>query len=461
MPETLTATELQDWLKSALTKRDEAQAQNVKTLVGEAVAKFDTNLVELSKRVDDIDGALRKGAAKEFGDEVERGASGIADVISRDYGVDGMSEEKLEGFAEKFNLSAAVAGHARGWPRHLQRQHQGEWLLTQMSTEAFESGDMRHFQRAQSAEVDTAGGFAVPSVHMTNSLIPALEARVIAFALGAQTEDGFQGSPVEWPRIDATPDAQWSGEMESLDDQSFRMGQMKLTPHGLSCLIPLANRLLRLAPNMRNPIQGMMTRSLGRKLDLAILKGTGANGQPVGMTNTPGINSESWSSFDPGDASTIQNTSNLLDQMIGKIEDADAYEGRMGWAMSPAAKRALLRTKTTEGSPVFFNSKLVGSTQNGEAGAGTGRGPITGEFYGHAYATSTQLAGSTAADLILANWETVMVGYFAPVIIATSTEAGTAFQKNQTWIKAYTEVDVGIQHPAAICIANSFDSTAT
>jgi HK97 family phage major capsid protein len=446
----LTLETLETWIRDTLSARDAATETKLKSLVASAVADTGATVAQLAKRFDDLDAALRRDpTVKAFGEQLEKRAGSIADAIGEEYGVGGVTEQKLADYGEKFDLSKAIVGHLKRWPKHLQRQWPGEFLLTSMATE-----------KAQQAEVDTAGGFAVPSVHLSNAIIPALEAQSIASLLGATTEDGFAGSPVDIPRFDSTPDAQWVGEIESADDQSFNMGNVRMTPHGLVSLIPLSNRLLRMAPNLRNPIQGMMVRSLSRKLDLAVLKGTGAGGSPVGMTNTGGIGSESWSGFEPGDPSNLQNVTTLLENMIGDLEDANAFEGRIGWAMSPAVRRALLRAKGTDGYPVFFNSRVRGAGTP-EAGGGIGRGPLRGEFYGFPYATSTQLAGGTAGDLILANWETVMIGFFQTIVIEASREAGDAFRKNQTYLKAYTEADVGIMHPEAICVANSFNTTVT
>jgi HK97 family phage major capsid protein len=200
-----------------------------------------------------------------------------------------------------------------------------------------------------------------------------------------------------------------------------------------------------------------MVRALARKLDAAVFNGTGATGTPLGMKNTGGINSESWSGFSVGFAD--QDVTTHLENMIGKLEDADAYMGSLGWAMSPATRRCLMRAVDANNRPLFFSTRGLGSAPNGEAGAGTGRGPGSGEFYGHPYATSTQLAGGAAGDLIFADFSTVLIGMFSTIIVETSREAGDAFRTNQTLVKAYMEADIGIQHAEAICIANSLDTT--
>lgn len=352
----------------------------------------------------------------------------------------GSDKEETADKALDFNFARAAEGSMVDWKGTAKQLP--EYKATMEATE-----------KAVQADVDVQGGFAVPAAYMANRLIPALEARTVSLQLGATVIDSLDGAPGEIPRITNVPDAEWVGEVQESSDTDVKFGMLRLNPHGLVSYIPVSRRFLRMSAlsSGQSLIEQHMARALSRKADLAALKGDGASGQPRGMYNTTGIGEVDWNSADFAGAD--QNVSDLADQMIGKLEDNDAYGGRLGWAMSPAVRRKLRTTKDADGRPLFF------STMGMRDAAGGNRtiGAIAGEFYDFPYATTTQLAGGDPGDLILADWETLIFGYFEQLVFDVSEHV--LFKKRQLALRAYMEVDMGVQHPEAIAIANNLDAT--
>jgi HK97 family phage major capsid protein len=83
---------------------------------------------------------------------------------------------------------------------------------------------------------------------------------------------------------------------------------------------------------------------------------------------------------------------------------------------------------------------------------GSGAGPIADSTAGMPVYTTTQLTRGTA---ILGNWSELIVGEWAGMRFEASNVAGTAFQNDQTWIKATMLVDFAVRHPESFCLATA------
>jgi len=344
---------------------------------------------------------------------------------------------------KSFNICRALYGHLMKW-----------------NTPALRNGPeyrmvMAGMEKAQQADTDSLGGFLVPSEFNATRLIPALEARVIAIQLGATVIPDIVGSPWESPKVTGTPSAGWVGEGQVIGSTEVPFGQIKMTPHGLSRVVKMTNRLLRQTSGQaQNIVLEHLARALARALDVAVIKGTGAAGQPVGAINQAGVQSVDWSAVIPAAATnyagsvTLQTVTNALEAMVGKLDDADALDlgGRMGWAMEPSVKRYLRSFKDATGRPVLFDTADPANT--------TGSRTL---LWDHPFASSSQLSAGANADLIFANWSTLLIGQWGGVSLDISTEAGDAFTTHSTLVKAYMEADATTEHVEAWCVANGMD----
>lgn len=305
-------------------------------------------------------------------------------------------------------------------------------------------------EKALASNVDSAGGFAVPVEYLAG-FIAALRPYTIALEAGARLLPGLSGSPVLWPRVLTHPTPAAVDENATIGTSDPTFGQMSLTPHGMATILQVSNRFLSLAnPGVESSLRDIIAREMGIKLDLWILKGTGGNGEPRGILNAAGINTLGWTAVAPDYGASAQNITDKLDQMIEKLEEDNAYLGnKIAWLMSPAVKRKLRSTKTGDKLPIFNQTGVLGP-----------QGPLTVRtFYEHPYYVSTQLAGGSTADFALVAMDQVVVGQWGTLMIDESREAGTAFEKNQTWIRAWMDVDVGLQHAEAVCAATSLDAS--
>lgn len=306
-------------------------------------------------------------------------------------------------------------------------------------------------EKAQTAGLDTGGGFLVAPEIFTEQIIPALEPKVVMLAAGATLVSGLVGSPVEWPRWDDTLTGYWIGEEEEPTEGQLALSQMSLTPKGVGGLVQLTQRLLRQTSNrVEMAVRDALARGLARKIDLGAFKGQGGK-QPVGIVsqrNVGEVDADDYS-FASGAA---QEVTAFLEDMIGSLEDADALMGSPVWFMHPATRRWFMKYRDAAGRPLLFetDAQPVSSTASSRASG----------FYGYRHFSTTGLAGNSAdADLVFANTDEVVVGQWGGLLVETDRSLG--FKNGTVWVKAHMEIDVGLRHGEGVSVAANLDTTTT
>lgn len=310
-----------------------------------------------------------------------------------------------------------------------------DWTNAPFEKEVF---DQTRKQRALSSSSDSAGGYLVPAEFVAD-LIELYRAKAIAFQMGVTPMDGMTGSPVEIPKQTSASTAYWTAENVSITASDTAYGQLQLRPHGLKALSKLPNRLMRLAqPAVEAIVRDDLARSIALALDQAILKGTGLGEEPIGVLNTTGIGAESWPTF----STTVNENFRLWDMMsdiIGDVDSANALMGSLWWAMNPALLTAIRKTRDANQRGFVTWDVSEGSV-------------LTQTLMGYPFATSTQLAAGTAADngeLIFGDWSQVVVPSWGGLEFLASDVTGDAMEKDQTWVRTIHEVDVGVRHAEA------------
>ena len=103
-------------------------------------------------------------------------------------------------------------------------------------------------------------------------------------------------------RLTSDPTCYWRGETEATTASEVGMGRFVMRPRMLATLLPFSLELAEDAQNSASVLQQAATNAMAVKMDQAILSGTGASGEPLGVLNTDNVNSQtgigSLSSYD-------------------------------------------------------------------------------------------------------------------------------------------------------------------
>lgn len=302
--------------------------------------------------------------------------------------------------------------------------------------------------RAQGTTPDSSGGFIVPGQVMADQFIEALRPQVVALDLGA-TEMTATTTPIEIPK-EATPLATAASVAENAAaaETSVSFGQMRLEPHTCASFIKASRRLLDMGANADGILRQIMTREIALEWNRWVLKGTGTGNEPVGIFNQPGIGTVDFSSVSaPSDPLTYE----LLLEMEDSVADANALQGRLGWAMSNKCYRALrlLKNEPTSDPATPTNWRGVANSVISDGGPQN--------VLGYQFRRTTQLAGGTDAEMIFGDWSQVVIPRWGNLVIEASNVANDALQRRQTHIVAYVDIDVGIRQPGAFAVSSGWD----
>lgn len=399
--------------------------EGVRSAVREEVAQnrmsVDEAVSEVSKRSEELDARLA---------EIEKRSRVGFVAGSADY-----TDEKRGGF-NLGRVCQSVLARSNG-DANYRRFAELEWEMSDAAGAEL---------RAQGTAPDSSGGFIVPGQVMTDQFIEALRPQVVALDLGA-TEMTATTTPIEIPK-EATPlaTADSVAENAAAAETSVTFGQMRLEPHTCASFIKASRRLLDMGSNADGILRQIMTREIALEWNRWVLKGTGTGNEPVGIFNQPGISTIDFSGL-TGTDGTDPATYELLLEMEDAVADANALQGRLGWAMSNKCYRSLRILKNNPTGST--NWRGVANSIIGEGGPQS--------VIGYPFRRTTQLAGGTDAEMIFGDFSQVVIPRWGNLVIEASNVANDALQRRQTHIVAYVDIDVGIRQPGAFAVSSGWD----
>ena len=229
----------------------------------------------------------------------------------------------------------------------------------------------RHY-RALSATTATAGGYTIGTDLLGGSMIDLLRNQCLVLQLGATHLTGLIGN-IAIPKVTGGATCYWIAESGSAtpSDQTFL--QLGLTPKKLTASTAYGRELLNQSSiSIEAFVRDDQARQIAVAKDAAAINGTGMNGQPLGILNTPLVQSVNF-----GGAATWTKVVSF-ETLLGQ-KNADQL-GKAAWLTTPGVKGAWKTTsKTAAGYPVFL---WENDTVNGYEAASTNNVPSNLVIFG-------------------------------------------------------------------------------
>jgi len=303
----------------------------------------------------------------------------------------------------------------------------GDWSESGYELEVVQEG------RAMGTGTDSLGGYIVPSQYLAGEFIDILRANQVTMAAGARELNGLTSAPIEIGKKTGSVTTYWTAENAAITASDMALGNLTLNPHGLKALAKVSNRLMRMSdPSIEAMLREDIAQGLAEALDLASMKGSGSSGEPLGISNTVGINTKSMNA-------TV--TIALLEDMVYELEVDNALKGKLAWVMHPrdwSTTRALLAAQQTAVLDPY------------------GKDGVSGMLWGYPVYTSTQLSitnggGTDEGDIFFGDWSQLLIAKRGAIEFMASQHADTAFAADQTWIRAVMDVDIGVRQPKSFC----------
>lgn len=212
-------------------------------------------------------------------------------------------------------------------------------------------------------DLTAQGGLATGGAFVPTQMGPAIEVlrpHSAPLQLGAQAFSGLKGV-YQAPRITAGVTPKWKAETEAQDLEQILTDQPGALPCRLTAQLIYSEQWLRQAgPEAEDAIRYDISAGMGATLERAILLGQGANDEPLGVMNTPGVQALLF-----GGAATWQNITDLE----GALNTANVGLDGRGFAVSPATVTKWKNILRAGNSTRYLMDD--NGTVNGQPSAGT------------------------------------------------------------------------------------------
>lgn len=311
------------------------------------------------------------------------------------------------------------------------------------------------FKTAQSYLLDTLGGTLVAPPEQ-GELIELMRPRECLMNAGATRVPLPPQGRISFPTQTAPTSMYWVGENTSITESNVATGQISLQAKKGAVFSTLPNELLKYASVAADAlIRNDSAKTLALGVDYAGLYGTGGAAQPKGLTLYTGTNEViNYAGTTPTPSGVAADGNTLKPEdgyfMTGLIEDRN-FEQK-GWIMRPTLANNIVGFRADAVAP----SDKAGQFVQGMMRAISDKLP--GDIWCGWKVTKSAVvknnntkgaSGATLTDLFGGQWEHLMVGMYGAVEFATSNQAGTAFQQDQTVVRTMIFCDIAPRYPGA------------
>lgn len=341
---------------------------------------------------------------------VERGNSelGLSDKEKEQYSIVRAIRMQAEGKFEGLEAECS-----REMAKKLNREAKGFFIPTDIAT-----------HKRDLSTIATKGGYTVGTDVLGSSLVELLRNKTMLNALGVRNMTGLRGN-VAIPKVEGGATAYWLSETEEVSSSDQDFGQIGLTPHRLVGDTAFSKQLLAQSSiSVESFVRDDLMRVLAIELDRAGINGSGTDGEPLGILNTTGINTVTFSA-----AATF---GKMID-FETEVATDNADVANMAYLTTPAVRGKLKQKSVDTGSGIFVWSN---GQVNGYRAEATNQVPSNKVIFGN------------WADAMYAIWDGMDV-----VVDPYSLK-----KKGQIEITITQLVDFAVRH--AVSFAASTDSGA-
>jgi HK97 family phage major capsid protein/HK97 family phage prohead protease len=272
----------------------------------------------------------------------------------------------------------------------------------------------------------SGSNYLVGTDNLAGSFIDLLRNTSVGLRMGVTRLAGLVGS-VTIPKMTAGNTAYWlADEATQITESQPTIGQLPLAPKNVAALTEISHQLIsQSTPDAEQLVLTSIARDLALAIDVGILRGAGASGEPQGIVGTSGVGSVSGTSLAATGIIEFQTDvagANALGQGCGYVTTA-AVAGDM--MVTP-------QIATVGTLPVWQGSVLEGT------------------MFGFPAMSSAQMSTAT---MLFGLWPSVILGEWG--VLELMTNPFSDFTRGLTAVRGWYTCDVGMRYPAAFSYASS------
>ena len=344
----------------------------------------------------------------------------------------------------------ASKSHAFSAPAVIESRGDEPYMLTK-AMQARHEGKSYLWQGKTMVEgTNTAGGFIVPPEYYIDEIVPLLRSHVAVRAAGVRVVP-MKEAVLNIPKQTGAASAQWLGEGATISASDQQLGQITFTARKLAALVRVSNELLRDAtPSAEKFVRDDLAQVVGLAEDLGFLSGAGAPA-PTGLLNVSGV-STATSVGANGASFSAQGALDFILNLIWEMAQNNAICS--AFIMHTRTAKSLSKVKDGNGNYILSMAGGVNQPVNFapiEDGANGGLNSIQLTLLGRLCLLSNQLSitqtvgtSTDCSTIIGFQKNRVMIGQHMEMEMASSSEAGTAFETDTTLFRAIERVDLQV-----------------
>lgn len=310
----------------------------------------------------------------------------------------------------------------------------------------FYDQEMAREFKALSAISPADGGYLVPEVY-ASEIIELLYPSTVIYSLGARRL-GMANGNLNIPKIKTGSRAMFAGESRKIPRTAPKFGNLKLSAKKLTALIPMSNDLLRSTNFDNDVIVGQdITKQMALGVDYGALLGTGGEFQPLGILNNKNVLQLDCTTLDTDYASSDGVlTAAFPNYLVAAVLRNNVYADGLGFVFNTSVEQYFKSLRDNTGGFLFAEEMNKNGT-----------------LVGYPYRTTNLLTTTgNKTDIIFGNWNDLVIGEQGALEIETSREGAwtddvgnlvSAFENDQTLIRAINNVDTGLRHDESFAVA--------
>ncbi|MDC8451061.1 MAG: phage major capsid protein [Nitrospira sp.] len=269
------------------------------------------------------------------------------------------------------------------------------------------------------AAVGSAGGYLRPTE--TREVVDILRPWSVTTKAGVLVENGLVGD-MTFPKITQKTTPGWlSSETSQMSPSQPTLAQVAMSPKTVGDVVVFSRQLAKQANADR--IVGLeLLRTLGSGIDQVVISGTGASGQPLGLLNTSGVQTQSGTTLNTG-----------VSTMKRKSAEANVNDEAITFLSTPAVRELLEgRERATGGGRFVWDKDQVADRR---------------AFVSTDVPTATMICG---------DWSLLYLGIWGQgFLLEVNPFDPAGFKAGVIQARMLISCDVAVLHPSAFVVASS------
>ena len=408
-----------DVLLTAKADRDFTEDEVKRFEALEAEVKGLNAKIDLEKRADDLRKQTVINKAAKDAPEAK-----VAKEYSFQKAISGLMRGKLTGLEAEMSEEAEREMRNAGISTGIQGAGAPSWLLNVRGKNVV----------GQKRDLTSAGAATGDELVEDNLMghIYGLNVTPMVAMLGASVMTGLSGD-VHFTKT-GTVSATWEGETDANAEVTPATSRVSLSPKRLGAFADISKTLLTQTAGFAEAIvRRELETSIRVALDAAAIAGTGAGGQPTGITGLSNVNSVAI-----GTDGGVPTRAKLI-EMETKIAEDNAIISNMAFLTTPGIRGYLKALATDTGSGLF-----VWGNDNNLVGYGA---------YASNNVPSTLTKGASSGNchaIILGCWDQLLIGQWGGIDLVVNPY--TRAKENILEVVINTNWDIDARYDQAFCV---------